>query len=287
MFSAGTTSLDPESYGVPDRVSFDFEPLVRTLFPWILANETPFCINVYPATMPLLSSAINVDCHLQFSVFTRALELCRRHNRHAIIIGQPLLVGEYLTAHVLEWNSFPERMVIATGGAYCPASLERAITLWTAARHSRVDFVSFYGLSEVDSGCLFSTRRDQTGAPLYQARSDIEVSIGPDSILGMRRKQNHGSKRVVKTEERAVQVADNTYVLNFEARMSQAIQQAIEAWGPDEWERRTGHMHRIDANTVLWQLRNRSELVPSALELPFHTYASLFGSTQALKPRWV
>lgn len=250
-----------------------------------LGREAPLVINAYPASLGRFAFGIAVDSYLNPKTVSRSLQLAALENRTAVLIAQPLFIGELVERHWRAGFAMPTQIIFATGGYPLPQSLERFVRTRCLARGTRAHFVHFYGVAEVDAACLAATERDTEGRLLYfPMGADIEPEIRSGQLLLSLRQ---GNERVIDRFETgdAFEAHEGSFRLLQSNGAEPSALSRLEAFAARDWARRTGYFALSEAGLLVDQLRPGVEPGRPG-ELRFHDYCAKIESSWLDKPRW-
>ncbi|PKL75125.1 MAG: hypothetical protein CVV27_17005, partial [Candidatus Melainabacteria bacterium HGW-Melainabacteria-1] len=245
----------------------------------------PIVINAYPAHIGTFEFGIFVDTYLSSKIALRALQLAAQQERTALLLGQPLFVAEILYRAIESQCPLPRSIVVAAGGYFMPASLQRALTDALRSRNINLLFVHCYGIAEVDAACLVGLDRTDAGDILFFERGpDIIVTL-EDGRLLLTRKNLMGADIVskVSTGDQSIAYQDAYLIQPASNRLAKAVRESLESWDMATWERRTGYMYF--GRRPYYQLREGCS-PQSEEELTHFSFAEKFGFSWLNKPDW-
>ncbi len=250
-------------------------------------GRIPLVINAYPAALGNLDFGVYVDTYLSVATGSRALELSCLENMPVMLLGQPLFLAELLFWHVSSgYGRLPGTLLLGTGGYPMPLGLELALRDLCVRRGVRyMNLFHGYGAAEVDACCLLAVERNSAGHLLYQPRDHrvvVDVGLGGELFLSLRAANGDVLVDRFATGDCGRKTFEG-YVLWNDERCHPSVRELLESWGPSEWRRRTGYLHRGSETRV--QLR-KGENPVNELECEFHDFAKLYGQDWLTKPRW-
>ena len=250
-----------------------------------LGQAAPLVINAYPASLGRFDFGISVDSYLNPKTVSRSLQLAAVEHRSAILIAQPLFLGELIERHLRAGFALPSQMIFAIGGYPLPESLERFIRERCLDRDAAATFVHFYGVAEVDAACLAATKRDTDGLLLYfPMGEDIETEIQSGQLLlSLRHSEDQPIDRF-ETGDAFEEHRGALKLLQSNAAEPSALSR-LETFTSKDWTRRTGYF-AIDAEGLLIDQLRPGIQPASRGELTYHDYCSRIGSSWLDKPRW-
>jgi hypothetical protein len=282
-YPAGSADLDPERFrllsGPTRRMAevFAAHPQLAGL----LGSLPPLIVNCYPATLGVFPQAVQVDTYMRQPSFDRALALAAARGMTAILIGQPLALGELVAGAVHAGVHFPAALLIASGGYYLPTGLELFLTASSRASGcEQVAVLHAYGIAEVDFGVLTGIRGGGGELTYRLTAADVELRIS-DGMLELRR---CGDTSWVASGDRAEMVNGGYRIRSGPERVCPAALAELESWRMDQWARYTGRIH-IGTRGVTRQLR-LSSLGPSMREATYYEFFDRYGGSPLDKPRW-
>jgi hypothetical protein len=249
-----------------------------------LGGRTPLLINAYPANLGRFEFGIVVDSYLSPMTVSRALQLAAQQKHPAVLIGQPLFVADALWRHVRADLALPDTLIFAVAGYVMPRSLQATLEALCTARSCRCHVVHFYGVAEVDAGCLVAMERNAAGELVYHATGPEVGVVVEDSrlLLGLRATSGESIVDHFATGDGARREGDGYVVWNHE-RYRPGILSRLEGWTSDDWRRRTGY---LGADTGLVHQLREGVRAEAQDELGYFEFGARFGFSWLEKPDW-
>jgi len=283
-YSAGTTDLNPEKFRVIKHdnnlitgLLKEF-PALRTYF----THAKPMIVNCYPATIGYFPQAVFIDSYLKWENFARALMLASQIVSPVIIVGQPLLVFDFLLTYKINALPFPKDILIGLGGYTCPLSLEKAF-LDIIGQNSNVNLLYGYGIAEAGFSCLAGIKRNQSGQIIYKPILDhIEPFINKDQLCFRVKNSLHTTE--LMSGDFAKINTDGWIIENAVNRLDPEILASLNKWTNQDWARKTGYVSKIN-DKIYFQLRQIFKPLNSA-EIEFYKFAERFSFSWLNKPAW-
>lgn len=242
----------------------------------VLGRGTPAVISACPVPTGPFTDAVFVDSYVRPPVVSAALELLAGHGHAVVLFASPLVAAHLLLRH--GERDLPESLTLVLGGYHCPASLEAFLRGILQGRVKRVLCVHAYGVAEVGVGLLVGQRLATGDIAYAAAHPGVTPVIVADSL-------------VLRTATADVDTGDRAYPLaygrmrihNPPSRLSPRTEAALEQWGREDWQRRTGHL--------TWTPRLRTQLRPGVRrradhEVSFGRFVDAPGMSWLDKPRW-
>ena len=282
-FSAGDNAGDPRKFRCI-RAGEDRLANVVRHFPKLTAilRTTPIIVNCYPATLGAFPSATICDTYLRQSAFSRALDLCFLEAQPSIVLGQPLALAHLLFHHISNNGTIPQNIIICVGGYYCPASLETFLQHILEAAGCRSLLFHAYGTAEVDFAVFVGEREfpDRRVSYVHVAphvvyqinRNELELRRIDDDVF-------HGTGDLAACDE------NGRLSIQPGPRLDAQVVELLESWTDEDWQCRTGYLHRLRDNSLLFQLR-RHVTPRDNSEVKFGVFQDEFEGSFLDKPDW-
>jgi len=145
---------------------------------------------------------------------------------------------------------------------------------------------NYYGVAEVDAGCLVARDRNLNGEPIYFPRdSNVEVDIVHDKlVLAIKTSQGDYLVRDFQTGDYAYRYQEG-YCIPRDNRAAENIIRRLESWEAEQWTQRTGYLFVDQKGKFKFQTR-RHRLPKSPSDLSFFQFSDLSGQTFLSKPIW-
>lgn len=297
-YSAGSTQTGPDGFRQINRAGLALTGIVKAHWPERLqafGERLPLVINAYPAMVAIPSDGVLIDCYMSVKTASRALQLAAREGMPAMVLSQPLFLGQMLMHHLAQALPLPDAMIAVVGGYWMPQSLHHALAQGLEARGVQFSCLQGYGVAEVDAGMLWGADFDAQGRVLFRARGpDIDAQL-LQGRLHLALKNADGSLRAAPfdTGDRAEFVnrvgsaASDIVIAGSDARLASDIRDELSRWTASDWSRRTGYVARTPQGLVA-QLRlgAQAELGSTRPELGFYAFADRYGTSWLDKPRW-
>ncbi|MEM9493957.1 MAG: hypothetical protein AAGC55_32720 [Myxococcota bacterium] len=291
-YSAGSTQISPMGFRKVQPRGGMMTGLARR-WPDIVAalgSRPVLFINSYPATIGRLPTVITVDTYLNPRMLSRALQLGRVADHPVILTAQPLFIADALLGHIAAELALPATLMLWLGGYAMPESLERMLHTAVQPHVDHFSIVQYFGVAEVDAGCLMARERDHDGDPIYYPRDDVAVQLDDDALLlALRDDEGTPIGAGFRTGDKARPAGEGWVIWN-DQRYHPEIKAVLRGWTEAQWRRRTGYVRRTDE--ALWiQLRQDETPVESAdgarqVELEHYEFARRFGFSWLDKPYW-
>ncbi|MCC6221423.1 MAG: hypothetical protein IT291_09315 [Deltaproteobacteria bacterium] len=289
-YSNGTLSLDPYAFREASSgaeqigAALRFFPAVEEVF-----KNQPIIISCYPSSLGMFQGFTVVDTYLRSNTFSRALLLAHSEKLPAVIIGQPLSTTHLCLNHFTHKLDWPESIVIALGGYYCPLSLEKFIRHIMGQCRVKMEMLFGYGVAEVEFGCMLGKRDRKSTDVVYRIISDtINLFVEEDSKrLHIKRVDDEAFFFTGDFAEKISDSNGDSYILwNDEARLAKAVKRELETWEESSWMRRTGYLTFNGNNdSFIFQLREGIAPITNA-EREYHCYNQQHGASWSDKPVW-
>jgi hypothetical protein len=285
-FSAGSQSLSPQAFRV---VRSDKNRLVEaaTHYPILagfLSTQRLMSINCYPATLGYFPNTVFVDTYLRGKNFSRAMLLAHEEGFAACILGQPLLVTDFLQRHTEQGLAFPKAVLIGLGGYYCPLSLEQYIKEIFSKKEVQSMTFHAYGMAEADFACLLGQRQtmESQAIPYKTITSHVKAECH-EGLLSLLVEDGERTT-AFSTGDRAWEEGGFLHIQNGEERLSSETKAYLESWGHREWSRYTGYLRR-EGDAFVVQLREGA--TPEVgHEMSFYVFCERYAMDWAEKPIW-
>lgn len=284
-YPASACDRNPYAFQVVQKSNLFMESIVRN-FPRIaeIITATPLIINCYPAALFFPSCGVFVESFMKQKNVSRALNLAAKENMPAVILGQALFVADALKDHVRSGGAIPKKTVVATGGYYSPRSLEDSIRMsWSP--HADLEFLSFYGIDEIDPVLLISAFRTPTDDPIYLPRNDkVKPTIKEGKLfISLWTEDCQALVENFRTGDCA-SYKDEGIVIRNPRRLGEMMQKELESWSHEFWDRRTGYVGR-DSDKIIYQMRKGIQ-PRQAEEMDYFAFQARFASDFLSTPAW-
>ena len=297
-YSAGSTQTGPDGFRQINRAGLALRGIVKAHWPERLqafGARLPLVINAYPAMVAIPSDGVLIDCYMSVKTASRALQLAAREGMPAMVLSQPLFLGQMLMHHLEQDLPLPDAMIAVVGGYWMPQSLHHALAQRLQARGVQFSCLQGYGVAEVDAGMLWGADFDDQGRVRFRARGpDVDAQL-LQGRLHLALKNADGSLRSAPfdTGDSAEFVprtgsADIDVVISGSAaRLAADVREELSSWTATDWSRRTGYVARTAQGLVV-QLRLGvpGDGCGARPELGFYAFADQYGATWLDKPRW-
>ena len=297
-YSAGSTQTGPDGFRQINRAGLTLTGIVKAHWPERLAafgERLPLVINAYPAMVAIPSDGVLIDCYMSVKTASRALQLAAREGMPAMVLSQPLFLGQMLMHHLEQALPFPDAMIAVVGGYWMPQSLHLALAERLQARGVHFSCLQGCGVAEVDAGMLWGADFDAQGRVRFRARGpDIDAQL-IQGRLHLALKAADGSLRAAPFDtgdsaefvDRVGAAGIDVVISGSTARLAPDIRAELSNWNADDWRRRTGYVARSPLGLVL-QLRAgvEVEVGGARTELAYHAFAAEYGVSWLDKPRW-
>ena len=297
-YSAGSTQTGPDGFRQINRAGLALTGIVKAHWPERLQafNERlPLVINAYPAMVAIPSDGVLIDCYMSVKTASRALQLAAREGMPAMVLSQPLFLGQMLMHHLEQALPLPDAMIAVVGGYWMPQSLHHALAQRLQAQGVQFSCLQGYGVAEVDAGMLWGADFDDQGRLRFRARGpDIDAQL-LHGRLHLALKNADGSLRaapfdtgdtaefVARTEGSGTDIV----ISPSAARLATDIRDELSGWTGTDWSRRTGYVARTPQGLVA-QLRVGVQADASSArpELAYYAFAAEHAASWLDKPRW-
>ena len=297
-YSAGSTQTGPDGFRQINRAGLALTGIVKAHWPERLqafGERLPLVINAYPAMVAIPSDGVLIDCYMSVKTASRALQLAAREGMPAMVLSQPLFLGQMLMHHLEQALPLPDAMIAVVGGYWMPQSLHHALAQRLQSRGINYSCLQGYGVAEVDAGMLWGADFDQQGRVLFRARGpDIDARL-IQGRLHLAIKNSDGSLRAAPFDTgdsaefvaRADSVGNDIVISGSAARLAADIRDELSQWSGSDWSRRTGYLART-AQGLVRQLRLGAQPGPDngQPELSYYGFAAAHGTSWLEKPRW-
>jgi hypothetical protein len=297
-YSAGSTQTGPDGFRQINRAGLALTGIVKAHWPERLqafGNRLPLVINAYPAMVAIPSDGVLIDCYMSVKTASRALQLAAREGMPAMVLSQPLFLGQMLMHHLDQALPLPDAMIAVVGGYWMPQSLHHALLQRLHARGVEFSCLQGYGVAEVDAGMLWGADFDDQGRVCFRARGpDIDAQL-LHGRLHLALKDADGKLRAEPFDTgdsaelipRAGSTETDIVISGSAARLAADIREELSSWNAADWSRRTGYVARTPQGLVL-QLRVgvQVDLGSQRPELTYHAFAAEHGTSWLDKPRW-
>ena len=285
-YSTGSTQTGPHGY----RKVRDKNNLLKSLgdrWPDLiqaLGVRPALFINAYPACAESFCQGITIDTYLRPQVLTRALQLGKAKNHPTILLGQPMFIADALLRHIKAELVLPKTLILWAGGYVMPQSLENMLRSTLEPHVERLMIIQFFGAAEVDAACLMARERNTLGELIYYPREDVCVELDDeDLLLSLKEREGAPASQPFQTGDQAYRCGSGLIIRNLK-RLHPLIEEEMESWTHEDWERRTGYIQREDHKLFI-QLRE--EYSPrQSNELKHFSFAQCFGFSWLNKPQW-
>lgn len=247
-------------------------------------KPTMMIINAYPASIGKFEEGVLIDSYLYPPTISRGLILAKQQNCQVVLTGQPLFLADVLTKHIEAGFSLPSHLVLALGGYPLSSSLERYFK--HLLQSITYETLMFYGVSEVDAGCLYSKERNAQGENIYYTRKDVVITI-IDGMLHLQLQEEDGMypSQPFNTGDEAKQLEDGSLLIGYGKLLQEKSYEVLfKDWGVQDWQRKTGYIHVINEKKVF---QTRQGISPEKSdEIEFHEFARISGYSWLNKPKW-
>lgn len=243
-YSASSKQTGPEGFRIL-APAVSYLPALIERWPALgdaLGKAPPLIINTYPASLGQFTFGIFVDTYLSVQTGLRALQLAAKEGLSALLMGQPLFLAELLFRGFQQGISWPDSLILASGGYIMPLSLEKVLIQRFTAKSVNCLVLHCYGVAEVDAACLVALERNQKGEILYYPRdSEIQAEISQGRLfLGYQ--QAMQALQLWDTGDFAVRDDAALKITPSPARLDPSVLTNLESWSESDWERRTGYL---------------------------------------------
>jgi len=297
-YSAGSTQTGPDGFRQINRAGLALTGIVKAHWPDRLktfGQRLPLVINAYPAMVAIPSDGVLIDCYMSVKTASRALQLAAREGMPAMVLSQPLFLGQMLVHHLDQELPLPDAMIAVVGGYWMPQSLHLALAQRLQVRGVHFSCLQGYGVAEVDAGMLWGADFDDQGRVRFRARGpDIDAQL-IHGRLHLALKNADGSLRTDPFDTgdsaeflpREGSEGNDIVIAGSAARLASDIREELSSWTATDWSRRTGYVART-AQGLVSQLRVgvMADAGSARLELGYYAFAAEYGATWLDKPRW-
>lgn len=297
-YSAGSTQTGPDGFRQINRAGLALRGIVKAHWPERLqafGERLPLVVNAYPAMVAIPSDGVLVDCYMSVKTASRALQLAAREGMPAMVLSQPLFLGQMLTHHLEQALPLPDAVIAVVGGYWMPQSLHHALEQQLRARGVQFSCLQGYGVAEVDAGMLWGADFDDLGRARFRARGpDVDARL-LHGRLHLALKDADGNLRAEPFDTgdraefvpRAGSAGTDILISGSAARLAADIHEELSSWTETDWRRRTGYVAR-SAEGLVAQLRVGVAVDESSArpELAYHAFAAAYGVSWLDKPRW-
>lgn len=297
-YSAGSTQTGPDGFRQINRAGLSLTGIVKAHWPDRLkafSERLPLVINAYPAMVAIPSDGVLIDCYMSVKTASRALQLAAREDMPAIVLSQPLFLGQMLMHHLEQALPLPDALIAVVGGYWMPRSLHHALAQRLNGRGVDFSCLQGYGVAEVDAGMLWGADFDDQERVRFRARGpDIDMQL-IQGRLHLALKNADGSLRGAPFDTgdsaeflpREGSEGTDIVIVGSAARLAADIRQELASWTANDWSRRTGYIARA-AQGLVSQLRVgvMGDTSSARPEMDYYAFAAEYGATWLDKPRW-
>lgn len=284
-FSAGSRHGDPAKFRIVSGNSAGRLAALLEQFPalGVYFTTPPLLLNAYPATLPPPPGVTFVDSYGRWQTFAAGLSLAAGMETTCIITAMPLAVAHLLLSALHAGTQVPSRVLLLLGGYYCPSSLESFLVGLLEAAGVTAKVLHLYGVGEIDAGLLAGQRAPDGCEILYKSIDPRWYCQVQEGFLVFHDSAN--PQTMIHTEDAGDVAGEGIVLRQPSTRLDGAVYGLLESWTPDDWARRTGHLH-WDGETTAIQCRQNVRPDPDQGEWDYHDYCRRFDPSWLDKPRW-
>ncbi|MBF0538017.1 MAG: hypothetical protein HQL03_07165 [Nitrospirae bacterium] len=201
------------------------------------------------------------------------------------IIGQPLLLSDFIYKYIDSSGKIPTEMLIIEGGYLCPVTLENFTKDILIRSNCQTEILHAYGVAEVDAGCFMGMDRNSDGDIIYYIVTDnIKAVLRDGKLLLHQHDMETNEERLFDTDEFAKEYNDGLLIQNKIERLNPDIVALFDSFDNNKWRRYTGYVAMINNN---YHMQLRSNVLDCTTnEIEFWEFCKLYGYTWLNKPNW-